>query len=56
MNVRVASQSKRREGERYSRRLWNQNGQHVLNLCESNILETQVNYSEVNFLLKVQTT
>ena len=46
MNESVASPSKRREENysgKYSRELSNQNGEHLLNLCESNILETQVN-------------
>ena len=38
---------------RYSRGLWNQNGEHLVNLCESNILETQVIQPERYFLLKV---
>ena len=45
MNASVASQSKRQEKNcpgRYSRRLRNQNGEHLVNLCESDILETQV--------------
>ena len=46
MNASVASQSKRREENcraKYSRKLRNQNGEHPVNLYESNILETQVN-------------
>ena len=45
MNASVASQSKRRGencAEMNSIGLRNQNGEHLLNLCESNILETQV--------------
>ena len=45
MNASVISQSKRREENctgRYSRRLMNQNGEHLINLRESNILEAQV--------------
>ena len=45
MNASVASQSKRQEKNcpgNYSRRLRNQNGEHLVNLCESDILETQV--------------
>ena len=37
--------TKRREenyAERYSRGLWNENGEHFRNLYESNILERQV--------------
>ena len=33
---------------RYLRGLRNQNGEHLLNLCKSNILETQVIFSIVN--------
>ena len=53
MNESVASQSKRREenyrGGKYLRGLRNQNGEHFVNLCESNILETQVNQPELSF-------
>ena len=45
MNASVISQSKRREENcpgKYSRGLRNQNEEHLINLCESNILETQV--------------
>ena len=41
-----ANQTKRREEnctERYSRGLKDQNGEHLVSICESNILETQVN-------------
>ena len=43
MNASIASQSKRREENstgRSSRGFRNQNGKHLLNLCESNIIET----------------
>ena len=46
MNESVASQSKRQEENyrrKYSRELSNQNGEHLLNICESSILETQGN-------------
>ena len=44
---------------RYPRTSRNQNGEHLGNLCESNILETQVTFTTVNkperyFLLRVQ--
>ena len=44
---------------RYPRTSRNQNGEHLGNLCESNILETQVIFTKVNkpercFLLRVQ--
>ena len=44
---------------RYPRTSRNQNGEHLGNLCESNILETQVIFTTVNkperyFLLRVQ--
>ena len=42
----AASQSKRREencAERYSKRFRDQNDEHLVNIYESNILETQVN-------------
>ena len=44
MNASVASQNKRQEicTGTSSRGLRNHNGEHRLNLCESNILETQV--------------
>ena len=46
MNAKsVASQGKRREENctgRYSRGLRDLNEKHLVNLCESNILETQV--------------
>ena len=57
MDASVASQSKRREGNCtgwYSTGLRNQNVEHLVNLCESNILETKVNYQELYFMLKVQ--
>ena len=45
MNASAASHSKRREENRtgrYSRGLKNQNEERLVNLCESNILETQI--------------
>ena len=45
MEASVASQNKRREKNftgRYSRVLRNQNEEHSVNLCESNIIEMQV--------------
>ena len=45
MNASAASQRKRLQENctrRYSRGLRNQNGEHLVNLCESNIFETQV--------------
>ena len=62
MNASVASQSKRREEnctERYLRESRNQNGEYLVNLYESDILETSHSlYSELEFyfLLKVQMT
>ena len=41
---------------KYSRGLRNQNAEHLVNIYESNILETQVNYTELYVLLKVQMT
>ena len=52
----VASQCPKRKENitvRYSRGLRNQNGKHLVNIYESNIVETQVNQAEVYFLLKV---
>ena len=46
VNISVASQCKRRKEnytERYSRGLMNQNGEHLMNLCELNILEINTN-------------
>ena len=46
MNASVTSQSKSQEEHcrgRYLRRLGSQNGDHLVNICESKILETQVN-------------
>ena len=43
VNVSVASQSKRRDENctrRYLRGLRNQNGKHLVNLCQPDILET----------------
>ena len=51
MNASASSQSKRQEEnckERYSRGLSNQNGKHLVNLCEANILETLVVFPIVN--------
>ena len=49
MNANVASQkTKRKFKVRYSRGLRNQNGEHHVNLCESNILETQVLFPTCN--------
>ena len=39
---------------RYSRGLRNKTGEHLVNVWESNILETQVNQPERYVLLKVQ--
>ena len=44
MKASVISQSKRQEENctgRYFRRLRNQNGEHLVNVCELNILEAQ---------------
>ena len=38
-----AKDRKKNSTSRYSRGLRNQNGEHLVNLCESNILKTQVN-------------
>ena len=46
MNVGVASQIKRQEESctgKYSRGLRNQNGGHLVDLCESYVLKTQAN-------------
>ena len=51
MNGSVDSQSKRREENcrrRYPIGLRNQYGEHHVNLCESNILQTQVTFHLVN--------
>ena len=51
MNAVIARQIKRREEHctgRYSRGLMIQNGEHLLNLCESNILEAQTTFLKVN--------
>ena len=49
MNANVASQkTKRKFKVRYSRGLRNQNGEHHVNLCESNNLETQVLFPTCN--------
>ena len=51
MNASVVSQTKRREENctgSYSSGLKNQHEEHLANLCESNILETQVIFSMVN--------
>ena len=64
MNADIAGQIKRREEHctgRYLRGLMIQNGEHLVNLCESNILKAQVtflkvNYPELYFILKVQIT
>ena len=45
-NARVASQIKKQEKNctrRYLRELRNQNGEHLVDICESNIFDTQVN-------------
>ena len=60
MNTIAANQKTRRElHTKVYETIENQNGEHVVNLCESNSLETKVilmNYPELYFLLKVQTT
>ena len=51
MNADIARQIKRREEHctgRYSRGLMIQNGEHLVNLCESNILKAQVTFLKVN--------
>ena len=51
MNADIARQIKRREEHctgRYSRGLVNQNGEHLVNICESNVPEAQVTFLKVN--------
>ena len=58
MNASVASQNKRREKicrARYSGGLRNKYGEHLVNLCESNIpVCSEVVRTGLYFLLKVQ--
>ena len=57
MNGNVAWRTIRREETykgRYLRGLKNQNGEHLVNLCKSKIIKTQVNQAELYFLLKAQ--
>ena len=51
MNASVAMPAKRREETCTGEYLWelnNQNGEHLVNVCESNILETLVIFPIVN--------
>ena len=53
MNASVVSQSKRQEEiftESYLRGPMNHNGEHLLNLCESNTFETQVLFLDVTIV------
>ena len=60
MNASVASQNKRREKictARYWGGLRNKYGEHLVNLCESNIpIYSELVRTELYFLLKVQVT